>query len=127
MIQVDCKELSEDEQLALTGEITEAMKGQAISFVKGDKIVFDDLSDRPLDPAVIEAAVKDFVSRRRDHDLYSVDMTGDTIVVHSPDPMAHHSRRTEKLPPNLFMCPFCPFVTPYQELYVVHYRSHGFV
>jgi hypothetical protein len=49
-----------------------------------------------------------------------------TLVVHSADPVAASQKRTtEKLPPNLFKCPFCSFVTPYEELYTVHTRLHG--
>jgi len=77
---------------------------------------------------MVEVAVHDFIARRSNAAGYSVERRGDTIVVHSPDPgAASRKRRLEGLPPNLFKCPFCPFVTPYQELYVVHCRSHGFL
>jgi hypothetical protein len=117
-----------DEELALAGEITESLRGAAIALPKGEKIVIDSITGPPPDVRLVEAAVEDFVRRRRDAADYSVEMRGDTIVVHSPDPIAaSHRARPERLPPNLFKCPFCPFVTPYEELYVVHYRSHGYV
>lgn len=128
MIQVDCNELTSDEELALTAELTEALKGKGMAFVKGRVIVFDDFGPSPLDEGAIESAVRDFISRRKDAQHYSCERRSDTLVVHSPDPIAAAKRRKPKgLPPNVYQCPFCPFITPYQELYVVHYRSHGFV
>lgn len=125
--EIDCGELSSDEQLALAAHLNEALQGRAISLVKGDRIVFDNLSGDSTDCDTVEAAVKEFVSRRRDAEHFLVERRDDTLVVRSPDPIAaSHRSRPKGLPPNIFACPFCPFVTPYQELYVVHYRSHGF-
>jgi len=126
--EIDCTELTADEQLALAGEVTGALDGKGIALAKGRKIVLDNLSGADLDERTVEAAVSDFISRRKDASHYSVERAGDRIIVHSPDPIAaSHSSRLQGLPPNLMKCPFCSFVTPYEELYVVHYRSHGFV
>ncbi|HMD79214.1 MAG TPA: hypothetical protein VKF39_04440 [Nitrososphaerales archaeon] len=127
-MEIDCTELTGDEQLALAGEITGALGGKAIALPKGRKIAFDTVSGPAPDERAVEAAVADFLARRNDASHYSFEVEGDTIIVRSPDPLAaSHSRGVERLPPNLMKCPFCGFVTQYEELYVVHYRSHGFV
>ena len=133
---VDCNELTMDEELALAGEISDSLRGEGIALVNGPTIVFDAFSnDGRVDEALVERTVRDFISRRNDHEFYSVEKAvdgggggGTSLIVHSADPVAAARRRraTEKLPPNLMRCPFCPFVTPYEELYVIHVRSHGF-
>lgn len=127
MLEVDCSELTPDELYALAGAITESLGGSGMAVLKGRKIVLDDLTGSPLDETKVYDAVVGFIARRRDAANYSVEKEGERIVVHSPDPIAAaHAKRAGQLPPNLFKCPFCPFVTPYEEAYVVHYRSHGF-
>jgi len=135
---VDCRELTMDEELALASEISDSLKGGGIALVDGPKIVFDSFTNDKgeVDAVLVEQTIKDFISRRKDHQFYSVEKVADdsgdgkggSLVVHSADPVTAASRRraTEKLPPNLIKCPFCPFVTPYEEYYVIHVRSHGF-
>jgi len=124
---IDCGELTMDEELALAAEISDSLKGQGVALVNGDKIVFDSFVEGHLDKGAVESVVRHFAERRREHDFYSVERQDESLVVHSADPVARSRRRfTEKLPPNLLKCPFCSFVTPYQELYAVHTRSHGF-
>lgn len=125
---IDCSELTMDEELALAAEISDSLKGQGVALVNGAKIVFDSFEEGLLDENAVESVVWEFVARRKGHEFYVVERVGDSLVVHSADPVAAMRRRaTEKLPSNLLKCPFCSFVTPYQELYLVHTRSHGFV
>ena len=127
MITIDCHELTVDEKLALASEISDELAGVALALIKDGDIVIDQLGRGALDPGAVEAVVTDFVSRRVDASNYSVEREEDFIVVHSPDPIAaKHGRRQNRLPDNVKICPFCSFVTPYEELYVVHVRSHGF-
>lgn len=124
---VDCSELTLDEELALASAISDSLKGRGIALVNGEKIVFDSFGEGQLDKRAVELVVSEFVAQRKGHELYSIDRVGDSLVAHSADPVAAlRKRTTEKLPPNLLKCPFCPFVTPYEELYVIHTRSHGF-
>lgn len=126
MLKLDCAELTVDEQLGLAGALNERLGGRAIAFVKGKEIVLDPVSDPPRADEVV-SVVRDFVSRRKDGQHYSVEVTEGSIVVRSADPLARsRERKHPGLPPNLLQCPFCPFVTPYQEMYNVHFRSHGF-
>jgi len=128
MIVIRCKELTTDEQLALAEEVTSKLGGAGIALARGPDLVLDQLGKEALRRDAVEGAVKDFLARRPDGPHYSYEWVGDSIVVHSADPIrAMGERRKPSLPDNVFKCPFCAFVTPYEELYVVHYRSHGFV
>ena len=128
MIGVECGEMTVDEQIALASAISDGLAGKAVALINGTRIVLDALSGEPSPDEVLEI-VKDFASRRMDSAEWSVEASGGSIVVHSSDPLSRSRGRKDTgqlLPDNLFKCPFCPFVTPYEELYVVHYRSHGF-
>lgn len=128
MIVIRCAELTTDEQLALAEHITDVLAGAALALARGKDIVLDRLLKEEISRESVEGAVKDFLARRSDGAHYSCEWVGDELVVHSADPIkAMRERREPRLPDNLFKCPFCGFVTPYEELYVVHYRSHGFV
>jgi hypothetical protein len=127
MITIDCHELTVDEQLALAGQITGSLQGRGVALVKDEAIVLDQLSSEKVDTEEVLRVVQAFVSRRKDAEHYSAEIDSDKIVVHSADPLARsRGRREARLPPNLMQCPFCSFVTPYQEMYTVHVRSHGF-
>jgi hypothetical protein len=127
LVKVDCDEMSTDEQLALASAISDALSGRAIALVNNHTIELDVMSSPGPGTAEVERIVRGFVSKRKDARYYSLELDGDTIVVHTPDPVA--GRRGQKpagLPDNLKKCPFCGFVTPYDELYTVHVRAHGF-
>jgi hypothetical protein len=127
LAEIDCKELRVNEQLALAGAVTEFLAGRGFALAKGRTIVIDDLLGTKIDVETVKEAVTQFLARRKDSGHYSLEIEGETIVVHSPDPIA--AARPEKmnqLPPNLYKCPYCPFVTQYEEAYVVHTRAHLF-
>jgi hypothetical protein len=127
LISIDCHELTVDEQLALAGELTGGLQGRTVALVKGEEIVLDEISSERVRPEEVRVVVQAFVSRRKDARHYSVERDSDLIIVHSSDPLARGRGRKEgQLPPNLLKCPFCSFVTPYQEMYNIHVRSHGF-
>jgi hypothetical protein len=112
--------------MALAGEISDSLEGRGVALLD-DKAIAVDLFDSWEDAdKAIEAVVDKFIASRKEGAHYSAERSGNRIIVHSADPVKGMSRRrTEKLPPNLFKCPWCPFVTPHEELYVIHYRSHG--
>jgi hypothetical protein len=127
MIEVDCAELTNDEKLALASEISDWLEGKALALVKLDSIVFDQLTDQKVGVETLRPIVVDFVSRRKDSEHYSVEVDGERIIVHSANPIAASRRREENtLPPNLKQCPYCSFITQYEEEYIVHLRSHLF-
>ena len=128
MIEVDCGEMTVDEQIALASAISDGLGGKGMALVKDTKIVLDVISGEVSTRDVL-ALVRNYVARRKDAQNFSVDTKGDEIIVHTPDPLARSRGRRDTgqlLPPNLLQCPFCSFVTPYQELYNIHVRSHGF-
>ena len=129
MIQVDCSEMTFDDQLALASAISDGLGGRAVALVKDDKLMVDSISGTVAIAEVI-GIVKGFVSKRKDAEFYSVAADGDDVEVHTPDPLARSRGRKdsgERLPDNLMKCPWCGFVTPFEEMYTVHVRSHGFV
>ena len=126
MILVDCSELSADEKLALASQLSDTLEGVAVALIKGEDIVFDALSDERLEQSVVNGAVTDFVSRRKDAVHYTVEVAGERIVVHSADPVsAMRKKKQKQLPPNLKQCSFCGFVTQYDDLLMLHVRLHG--
>ena len=117
-----------DDQLALASAISDALDGRAVALVKDDKLALDTLSNSVTIGEVVEV-VRGFVSKRKDAQYYSVEADGTEVLVHTPDPLARSRGRKDTgqlLPDNLLKCPYCPFVTIYQELYDVHMRSHLF-
>ena len=128
MIEVYCKEMTVDEQIALASAISDGLGGKGMALVRDTEIVIDTFSET-VSSSEVFALVRAFVSKRRGAEYYSVESNGDEIIVHTPDPLARSRGRRDTgqlLPPNLQKCPFCSFVTPYQELYNIHVRSHGF-
>jgi len=127
MLETDCPEVTVDEQLALAGDLSDSFQGKVVALLSGEKIVFDTIEGPPPAEQRIEQLVSDFISRRKESQYYSIERTGKTLVVHSADPLARErGRKQTGLPDNVLKCPFCSFVTPYQEAYDVHFRSHLF-
>ena len=125
MIEVDCAELSNDEELALASEISDRLEGRALALVKQDSIVLDQLTDERLDVEALRPIVGDFMSRRKDSEHYSFEVDGQKIVVHSADPIAAPRRKAENtVPPNLMQCPYCWFITQSEGEYTLHLKSH---
>ncbi len=126
MITIDCRELSTDEQLALAAAISDALQGRCVALKRDNEIVVDNLLGQPPEPVEVEAIVRRFIGKRRQPEHYSVERKGDTFVVHAPDPVAAgHAKRKAQLPENLMKCPLCGFVSPYEEMYNIHLKSHG--
>lgn len=124
-ISIDCSELSADEKLALASSISEGLQGMALALIRGESIVLDPLSTQKPDIKRVEALVANFISRRKDSESYSVEVNGEEIVVYSADPIAAMRRKREnELPPNVSQCPFCGFITLYEEKYRAHVLLH---
>lgn len=128
MIEVDCSEMTLDDQLALASAISDGLGGRAVALVNHDKLALDTMSNR-VTIGEVASVVRDFVSKRKDAKNYSIEEDGEEIKVHTPDPLARARGRKDTgqlLPDNVLKCPYCSFITPYQELYDVHMRSHLF-
>jgi hypothetical protein len=94
VIEVDCHEMTFDDQLSLASVISERLEGRAVALVKDDKLVLDMISEA-VSVAEVPGAVNDFVLRRRDAQYYSVESDGDSIMVHTPDPLARSRGRKD--------------------------------
>ena len=127
MLEVDCTELSTDETLALAASLDDSLEGRVVAFVKGDSIALDQIGEDRVRVEELVQAVNKFIAARKDAAHYSVETEGEKVTVRSPDPVAAKAgKRPARLPDNVWACPFCPFVTPYEEMYNVHFRSHLF-
>jgi hypothetical protein len=128
MILVDCSELSANEKLALASQLSDKLEGVAVALVKGEDIILDALSDERPEPSAVKDSVTEFISRRKDAAHYAVEVTGETIVIRSADPVsAMRNKKQNQLPPNLKQCSFCGFVTQYDDILMLHTRLHGSV
>ncbi len=125
MIKIDCSELSADEKLALASMVSDSLEGRAILLSKGEDIVLDNLTEQAVGVDEVRGLVERFVQKREDHSEYAVEVERDLITVRSPDPIAAKRNQREKLlPPNVFQCPFCPYVTTSEGLYRTHSTLH---
>ena len=75
MIEVDCSELTLDQQLALASTISESLAGRAVGLVRDTKIVLDTISGN-VSLADVEQIVSEFVSKRKESQYYSVEVKG---------------------------------------------------
>lgn len=129
MIEVDCSEMTLDDQLALGSAISDGLGGRAFALVKDDKLVLDSMSGK-VSVGEVEGVVRGFISKRKDAKYYSVEADGERIRVRTPDPLARSRGRKDSgqmLPPNLLKCPYssCGFVTPYPEVMRNHIYLHA--
>jgi len=119
--------MSVEEKLALASEISDEFEGKAIALIKGKDIAIDELTADAVCVDSLLPVVRDFIARRKQAEHYSVEVDQDRIKVHSTDPVAASRGRGQNgLPPNLRQCPYCAFITQYEEEYTVHVRSHLF-
>ena len=115
-----------DEQLALASAISDGLSGRGVALVKDQSLIIDPLSK--VNQEEVVQVVRNYVSKRKDADLFQIEAEGDSIVVHTPDPLARSRGKKDlgvRLPPNVLKCPYCGFITQYEEAYVVHTRAHG--
>ena len=128
MIEVNCSEMTVDEQIALASAISDGLEGRGVALVKDASIVVDPIAGS-ISQGEVLGLIRGFVSKRKEAKRYSVEAEGESIIVNTPDPLARSRGRKDTgqlLPPNLLKCPFsgCGFVTPYPEVMEVHVRTH---
>jgi hypothetical protein len=86
--RIECRELRTDEELASASASSDSLKREGIALVNGEKIVFDSFGVGQLDEKVVESVISGFVAHRKEHELYSVERAGDSLVIHSADPVS---------------------------------------
>ena len=128
MIRVDCSELSGETRLALAQAISEGLDGRGIALLESDGIAIDALSGPEVGVDEIQSILKSYISSRKDASVYVVESEGKHVVVRSSVPVSAKEKRIgEKLPPGLFKCPVCGFVTASEDGYHDHLRVHDFI
>ena len=105
MIQTDCREMTLDEQLALSSSISEGLQGRWVALVNGNKIVIDEFLGK-VSASEVSTLVRGFVSKRKYAKYFTVDAEGERFTVHTPDPLARNrGSKAAGLPDNLLKCP----------------------
>jgi len=128
MIKVDCSELSGETKLALAEAISEGLAGSGVALLDGDKIAIDTLSGPDVGADRIQSILTSYIARMKDGSAYRVENNGNHIVVHSSAPATPQEKRVEdRLPPGLFQCPVCGYVTTSQDQYDDHMRMHDLI
>jgi hypothetical protein len=122
LIEIDCREIP-DQVLALATYIGDRSDGVAVPLVKNDRIVFDEIVPGGLDLDATARSVGEFIT---ENDLgCTLTVENEVVVVHSPI-LRKRSKNMNTLPPGLLQCPYCSYVTQYQEELTVHTRAHLF-
>jgi hypothetical protein len=128
MIKVDCSELSGETKLALAEAITEGLGGSGVALIDGNEIAIDTLSGPDIGLDRIQSVLKSCISRMKDASAYTVESDGKHIAIRSSVPVSDREKRVEdRLPPGLFQCPVCGFVTTSQDGYRDHLRLHDLI
>ena len=125
MIKVDCSELSGEVKLALAEAISDGLGGSGVALLDGDYIAIDTLSGPEASASRIESIISSYLSRADDASAYRVEGDGKRLVVHSSLAVSAKEKKVrETLPPGLFQCPVCGFVTTSKDGYDDHLRMH---
>jgi hypothetical protein len=128
MIKVDCSELSGKAKLTLAEAISEGLGGSGLALLDGNGIAIDALSGQEIAVDEIQSILKAYISGRKDASPYTVERDGAHLVVHSSVPVSAREKRVEeRLPPGLFKCSVCGFVTTSQDGYQDHLRIHDLI
>jgi hypothetical protein len=122
LIEIDCKEIP-DQILSLATYLGDRNEGEVIPLVKNDRIVLDEVVPGGLDLDATVRSVGEFISENDLGCTFTVEK--ETVVVHSPV-LRKRSKNLNELPPGLLQCPYCSYVTEYQEELTVHTRAHLF-
>lgn len=125
MIKLDCSELSGETKLAVAEAISKGLNGMGVALLDGNYIAIDTLSGPDIGPDRVQSIVKSYISGRKDASAYEVESDGKHIVIHSSVPVSAREKHVEdRLPPGLFQCPVCGFVTTSEDAYHDHLRYH---
>jgi len=124
MIGVDCSELTGDEMLAVASAISEGLDGRGVAIAKDDKIMIDQRTKSKITVAEVLSLVETFVSRRQSPMRYSVEVSGNNIVVHSRvAPKGGEKKTIHRLPPGFLQCSLCGFLTRNRDELTLHVRQ----
>lgn len=109
-------------KLALAVAISDGLTGSGVALLKGDDIMIDGVSDPK--PANVRSLVESFFSKRKDASDYSLEGSGESIVVRYAGLIPTDRRVITRLPRGLFQCPVCGVIMKSQGVYDAHVRVH---
>ena len=128
MIKVDCSELSGETKLSVAEAISKGLNGAGVALLDGNYIAIDNLSGPDIGPDRIRSILTSYFSGRKDASMYRVESDGKHVAVRSSAPVSREEKRIEdRLPPGLFQCPACGFVTTSEDGYHDHVRFHDLI
>ena len=128
MIKVDCSELNGETKLAIAEAISSGLDGKGVALLDGDYVAIDTFSGPDIGADRVQSILRSYISGRKDASQYRVEGDGKHIVVHSSVVVPPKERRVEeRLPPGLFQCPVCGFVTTSEDGYHDHLRLHDLI
>jgi len=124
MVQVDCTQASGLE-VELASYFSERLKG-VLPLVKRRKVVFDETSSgRGLTTTEVVDVLKSFLAARSLSRDYEIALERDEITLRAQKPSpARKFKGGHRPPPNLHICPHCGYVTPYEDVYWIHVKTH---
>lgn len=86
--------------------------------------MIDQMSKSRVTTAVVLPVIEAFVSRRKDPTYYSVEVSGDNIIVHLHDLLKGDEKKMiRRLPPGFLQCSLCGFLTKDRERLSLHIRT----
>ena len=128
MIKVDCSELSGETKLAMAEAISEGLNGTGVALLDGNYIAIDTLSGPDIGTDQVKSILRLYISGRKDASAYTVESDSKHIAVRYSMPVSTQEKRVEnRLPPGLFQCPVCGFVTTSEDGYHDHLRIHDLI
>jgi hypothetical protein len=128
VIKVDCSELSGETKLAMAGAISEGLNGTGVALLDGNYIAIDTLSGPDIGTDRVQSILRSYISGRKDASAYRVESDSKHIVVRSSVPVSTQEKRiVDRLPPGLYQCPVCGFVTTSEDRYHDHLRIHDLI
>jgi hypothetical protein len=128
MIKVDCSELSGEMKLALAEAITRGLDGTGVALLDGKYIAIDTLSGPDIGADRVQSILRSYISGRKDASALTVESDDQRVVVRSSAPVSAREKRVEeRLPPGLFQCPVCGYVTTSEDAYHDHLRLHDLI
>jgi hypothetical protein len=128
MIKVDCTELSGETKLALAEAITKGLEGAGVALLDGKYIAIDTLSGPEIGADRVQSILRSYIAGRKDASAFTVESDNQHVVVRSSARVSTREKRVEdRLPPGLFQCPVCGYVTTSEDAYHDHLRIHDLI
>ena len=115
-------------KLAVAEAISTGLNGTGVALLDGNYVAIDTLSGPDIGADREQSILRSYISGRKDATEYTIEGDGKHVVVHSAASVPPKEKRVEeRLPPGLFQCPVCGFVTTSEDGYHDHLRLHDLI